>query len=50
VLAPVAVNADDAPEQMEAGEAVALITGSGFTVTVTDAVLWHPFALTPVTV
>jgi len=48
VLAPAAVNADDAPMQIAAGDAVAVTVGVGLTVTVTLAVLWHPFALTPV--
>jgi len=50
VLPPAAVSVDDPPGHIEAGEAAAVIVGRGFTVTVTDAVLWHPFTSTPVTV
>ena len=38
------------PEQMVAGEAVAVTLGNGATVTVTDALREHPLALVPVTV
>jgi len=49
VLAPLAVSVADAPLQM-AGGGVTVITGSGFTVTVTCAVAVHPLLSVPVTV
>lgn len=47
---PVAVSVDGVPEHTVAGDAVALITGTGSTVTVTVAVLVHPVGVVPVTV
>lgn len=42
---------DDAfPEQIVCEEGVAVMVGSGFTVTVTEAVLVHPLPSVPVTV
>jgi len=50
VLAPVAVSVDEAPIQIEAGDAAAVTVGAGLTVTVTVAVPVHPAADVPVTV
>ena len=47
-LAPLAVRVVDCPSQIVAEETV--MTGSGFTVTVTCAVAEHPLASVPVTV
>jgi hypothetical protein len=46
----VAVNVDDAPLHIEAGDAVTVTDGEGATVTVTVAVLVQPLAVAPVTV
>jgi hypothetical protein len=50
VLAPLAVNTDVPPTHIDVGDAVTLIVGVEFTVTVTVAVLLHPTPLVPVTV
>lgn len=50
VVAPLAVNTEVAPTQIAGGVAVAVTTGSAFTVTVTLAVLTQPAAEVPVTV
>jgi hypothetical protein len=50
VLVVEAVNVEELPAQIVAGEAEADTVGSGFTVTVTVAVLVQPEALVPVTV
>ena len=49
MLAPLAVSVADAPLQIGDGVGT-VITGSGFTVTVTCAVAEHPLASVPVTV
>jgi len=49
-LAPLAVNVEDPPEQIVDGDAVAVTSGKGLTVTVMEAVLLHPIELVPVTV
>lgn len=46
----VADNEEEVPTQMEAGVAVGVITGLGFTVTVTVVEPMHPVAEVPVTV
>jgi len=50
VLAPLAVNTEVPPTHIDVGDAVTLIVGVEFTVTVTVAVLLHPTPLDPVTV
>jgi len=49
VDAPAAVRVVFCPEQISAGEAVADTAGSGFTVTLTEALEEHPADVVPVT-
>ena len=49
VFAPAPVSVELSPIQIAAGDALAVTVGSGFTVTVTNAVPVHPAALVPVT-
>ena len=43
------MSVEDAPEQIVPGEEVAVTTGTGFTVIVSEAVFEHPLLLVPVT-
>jgi len=49
-IPPDAVNVDEPPTQMEGLAGAMLHTGSGFTVTVVEHELLHPFASVTVTV
>jgi hypothetical protein len=50
LLAPLAARLVDAPAHIAISEELITITGKLFTVTVSDAVPWHPFVPVPVTV
>jgi len=50
VVAPIALKVEEAPEQILADDALALIVGNEFTVTVIVDVLLQPLTSVPVTV